>query len=100
MKRRLLAMCGIVALAALACGVGGPDPTPVPTPTLVPLPPGAVVLETDIENFSHYLPLTTAEAVASGWEDPILCSPGRGRYFWKGTPCSWQKWHSVEFWDG
>ena len=46
-------MCGIVALAALACGVGGPDPTPVPTPTLVPLPPGAVVLETDIENFIH-----------------------------------------------
>ena len=50
------------------------------------IPTGAVVLETDIENFSHYLPLTTAEAVAAGWEDPILCSPGRGRYFWKGTP--------------
>jgi hypothetical protein len=30
------------------------------------------------------LPLTTADAVAAGWEDPILCSPGRGRYFTKG----------------
>ena len=29
------------------------------------------------------LPLTAAEAVAAGWEDPILCSTGRGRYFQK-----------------
>ena len=29
------------------------------------------------------LPLTAAQAVAAGWEDPILCSPGRGRYFQK-----------------
>ena len=29
------------------------------------------------------LPLTAAEAVAAGWEDPILCSVGRGRYFKK-----------------
>ena len=29
------------------------------------------------------LPLTAAEAVAAGWEDPILCSVGRGRYFQK-----------------
>ena len=29
------------------------------------------------------LPLTAAEAVAAGWEDPILCSAGRGRYFKK-----------------
>ena len=34
---------------------------------------------TDIE-----MPFTAAEAVAAGWEDPILCSPGRGRYFTKG----------------
>ena len=54
MKRRLLwAMCGIVALAALACGSGGPAPTPVPTPTLVPIPPGGVVIETDIEGYVH-----------------------------------------------
>ena len=29
------------------------------------------------------LPLTAAEAVAAGWQDPILCSVGRGRYFKK-----------------
>ena len=27
------------------------------------------------------LPLTAADAVATGWKDPALCSPGRGRYF-------------------
>ena len=36
--------------------------------------------------WSVELPLTAAEAVAAGWKDPILCSPGRGRYFQKGTP--------------
>ena len=30
------------------------------------------------------LPLTTAEAVAAGWKDPVLCSIGRGRFFQKG----------------
>jgi hypothetical protein len=30
------------------------------------------------------LPLTTADAVAAGWKDPVFCSPGRGRYFTKG----------------
>ena len=30
------------------------------------------------------LPLTSAEAVAAGWTDPIFCSAGRGRYFQKG----------------
>ena len=30
------------------------------------------------------LPLTAAEAVAAGWNDPIFCSSGRGRYFQKG----------------
>ena len=30
------------------------------------------------------MPFTAAEAVAAGWKDPILCSPGRGRYFQKG----------------
>jgi hypothetical protein len=29
------------------------------------------------------LPLTTAQAIAAGWKDPILCSVGRGRYFQK-----------------
>ena len=32
------------------------------------------------------LPLTATEAVAAGWEDPILCSVGRGRYFQNGPP--------------
>ena len=27
------------------------------------------------------LPLTALEAVAAGWQDPTLCSTGRGRYF-------------------
>ena len=30
------------------------------------------------------LPLTSAQAVAAGWKDPVLCSVGRGRYFQKG----------------
>ena len=30
------------------------------------------------------MPLTSVEAIAAGWEDPILCSAGRGRYFQKG----------------
>ena len=35
---------------------------------------------------AQQLPLTAAEAVAAGWTDPVLCSPGRGRYFEKGKP--------------
>ena len=31
------------------------------------------------------LPITGEGAVAAGWKDPVLCSPGRGRYFTKGT---------------
>ena len=27
------------------------------------------------------LPMTAADAVSAGWEDPFLCSSGRGRYF-------------------
>ena len=34
----------------------------------------------------QHLPLTADKAVAAGWKDPVLCSPGRGRYFQKGTP--------------
>ena len=30
------------------------------------------------------LPLTATGAVEAGWEDPILCSVGRGRYFQNG----------------
>ena len=37
------------------------------------------------EVISEELPLTAAEAVAAGWTDPVLCDPGRGRYFRKGT---------------
>ncbi len=32
------------------------------------------------------LPLTATGAVEAGWEDPILCSVGRGRYFQNGPP--------------
>ena len=32
------------------------------------------------------LPSTAAEAVAAGWKDPIICAPGRGRYFQNGPP--------------
>ena len=35
------------------------------------------------EDISEELPLTAAEAVTAGWEDPVLCSGGRGRYFRK-----------------
>jgi plastocyanin len=44
---------GVVALATLACGFTSPSPTPTPSPTEVPLPPGAVVFNADIENFTQ-----------------------------------------------
>ena len=36
------------------------------------------------KDVSEALPLTAAEAVTAGWDDPIMCDPGRGRYFRKG----------------
>ena len=56
--------------------------------------PGHVMLTTGAygagvnpRNWSEALPLTAAEAVTAGWEDPGLCSSGRGRYFQKeGAP--------------
>lgn len=33
------------------------------------------------ELYQESLPLMAADAVAAGWKDPFLCSPGRGRYF-------------------
>ena len=36
------------------------------------------------ETFEEQLPLTAAAAVAAGWVDPVLCSPGRGKYFRRG----------------
>ena len=44
--------------------------------------PGAVVPPLNV--ISDDLPLTAAEAIAAGWIDPILCDPGRGRFFRKG----------------
>ena len=35
------------------------------------------------QNTGLNIPLSTAEASAVGWVDPILCAPGRGRYFTK-----------------
>ena len=35
------------------------------------------------ESVSVDLPLTTVEAVAAGWEDPLICLPQKGRYFEK-----------------
>ena len=54
---------------------------------------GAVRASTEEPGFGRFvnaviseeLPLTAAEAVAAGWTDPVLCDPGRGRYFRKGT---------------
>ena len=36
------------------------------------------------QDFGLELPITAAEAVAAGWQDPRLCRVGRGRYFQKG----------------
>ena len=64
MNRRLLAMCGIVALAVLACGAWNPAvPTPVPSPTPVPLPPDAVVLRVDIKNFEVNLEIEVGTTI-------------------------------------
>ena len=35
------------------------------------------------DSVSLDLPLTAAEAVAAGWEDPVLCFARKGRYFRK-----------------
>ena len=52
---------------------------------------GATVLGGDmdlflgpLEELSLELPLTAAEAVSAGWNDPIVCGVGRGRYFHRG----------------
>ena len=37
------------------------------------------------DSVSVDLPLTDAEAVAAGWEDPVLCFARKGRYFRKET---------------
>ena len=29
--------------------------------------------------------MTSSEAIAAGWKDPVLCRVGRGRYFQKGN---------------
>ena len=38
-----------------------------------------------IEIPTEELLLTAPEAVAMGWKDPVLCTPGRGRYFKRDT---------------
>ena len=46
------------------------------------LTPGAHVVGAEPQIVED-LPLTVAEAAAADWRDPALCSPGRGRYFYK-----------------
>ena len=80
---------------ALAVGVGiSPLLLPSP-PELITIGDRAIVTSGDATEtikdgrrlgafddvFEEDLPLTAAAAVAAGWKDPVLCAPGRGRYF-------------------
>ena len=42
-----------------------------------------LVLNGDPQNPGLNIPLSTIDASANGWIDPMLCAPGRGRYFTK-----------------
>ena len=93
-NRWIQLVAAVVATAVLATAVtlvlssaGPSDPTLGP----VKLTTGGTVYQLgedpqfarSREILEEALPLTAAEAVAAGWEDPILCSVGRGRYFQK-----------------
>ena len=51
-KWLVLTLAAIVSLA-LACGFLTPEPTRVPATPIPTLPPGAVVVELDIKDFTH-----------------------------------------------
>jgi len=42
-----------------------------------------IILAGNLQTDKLSIPLSTANATASGWIDPILCAAGRGRYFTK-----------------
>ena len=42
-----------------------------------------LVLNGDPQTPGLNIPLSTIDASANGWIDPMLCAPGRGRYFTK-----------------
>jgi len=42
-----------------------------------------LILTGNPQNAGLNIPLTTVDATTAGWIDPILCAPGRGRYFTK-----------------
>ena len=42
-----------------------------------------LILTGNPQNTGVNIPISTAGASASGWVDPMLCAPGRGRYFTK-----------------
>ena len=77
----------IVSAILLSAGPSGPTLGPVKLTA-----GGSILLMGDTSGQGDWasrplveevLPLTTAEAVAAGWQDPIICSVGRGRYFKK-----------------
>ena len=76
-------LLGFASAVLFTAGVSGPTFGPVTLTT-----GGTVFLAGDRayaagQIVDEALPLTGAQAVAVGWKDPILCSPGRGRYFQK-----------------
>ena len=42
-----------------------------------------LILTGNPQNAGLNIPLSTVDATTAGWIDPILCAPGRGRYFTK-----------------
>ena len=42
-----------------------------------------LILTGNPQNTGVNIPMSTARASAAGWVDPMLCAPGRGRYFTK-----------------
>ena len=90
------ALVGVVMAvlgAALAAAVASRDSSAPSVGDRLALSSGGTIEEVEGRTASaltteevQHLPLTADKAVAAGWKDPVLCSPGRGRYFQKGTP--------------
>ena len=93
-NRWIQLVAAVVATAALALAVAPVISPRTPTePTLGPvklttgstLSRGRYGYNISGNIVEEELPLTAAEAVAAGWKDPVLCTPGRGKYFQKAS---------------
>ena len=67
---------GIIVPVALSSGSGAAS-----VGDRLLLAPGGSNATAGLGPSAQPVPLTGAEAVSAGWKDPVLCAPGRGKYF-------------------